>query len=467
MAPQPPRSMAAPHLCRGPAASWNGARAGREGGCPPPQPRGGGGGDSLALALPQDQEGAPEADARSEGPAEELEAAEPGSSSRRRRSGARSREKKKRYHRHAKPPYSYLAMIALVIQNSPQKRLKLSQEGYQGWKDSIRHNLSANDCFHKVLKDPTKPKAKGNFWTVDVDRIPPEALKLQNTPVSRQGETTFAFDLTPYVYHGWPLGSLWPPENLTASEGRSLCLSGEEGAPQSSSFHIDSLLSTQDVGLGGKPRVGAEATQGPAAGLDVWGPVPIYCVSSGGPSRPWRPSYHLPVLPPFCSSPSSSSSSCSSLSSLGPLFFNEGGAAGQRPKEDHDPPMQAKRPRALQAPESSDPASGGCTPPPLPQLPTSYTKCVAPNVVIPPSHSPAFSPLPAVPGLPFYRPTPYGSPMHWELLPGPSMGPLLPSSQLSLDLDQTMPPNKSVHDISRATASSLWPQPSRGAASSL
>ncbi|XP_048185178.1 LOW QUALITY PROTEIN: forkhead box protein H1 [Corvus hawaiiensis] len=109
-----------------------------------------------------------------------------------------------RYRRHPKPPYSYLALIALVIRAAPGRRLKLAQVpardsrdsrslfpffggGYQGWKDSVRHNLSSNPCFAKVLKDPTKPQAKGNYWTVDVSRIPPAALKLQNTAVARAG----------------------------------------------------------------------------------------------------------------------------------------------------------------------------------------------------------------------------------------------------------------------------------------
>ncbi|CAJ0930632.1 unnamed protein product [Ranitomeya imitator] len=123
--------------------------------------------------------------------------------------------KKKNYQRYPKPPYSYLAMIALVIQKSPEKKLKLSEilekisefcplfKGeYQGWKDSIRHNLSSNDCFRKVLKDPNKPQAKGNFWTVDVSRIPADAMKIQNTAVT--GHHLYPHDLAPFIIHGQP-----------------------------------------------------------------------------------------------------------------------------------------------------------------------------------------------------------------------------------------------------------------------
>ncbi|XP_054023509.1 forkhead box protein H1 [Dryobates pubescens] len=130
-----------------------------------------------------------------------------------------------RYRRHPKPPYSYLALIALVIQAAPGQRLKLAQiiqelsslfpffgGGYQGWKDSVRHNLSCNPCFAKVLKDPSKPKAKGNYWTVDVNRIPPAALRLQNTAVARGGDTCFVRDLAPFILRGRPY-PLPPPSN--------------------------------------------------------------------------------------------------------------------------------------------------------------------------------------------------------------------------------------------------------------
>ncbi|XP_055376234.1 forkhead box protein biniou [Condylostylus longicornis] len=81
-----------------------------------------------------------------------------------------------------KPAISYINMIAMAIKESPDGRLTLSEiysylrrkypgfcnSQYDGWKNSVRHNLSLNECFTKIQKNPAFGKpGKGHYWTID------------------------------------------------------------------------------------------------------------------------------------------------------------------------------------------------------------------------------------------------------------------------------------------------------------
>uniref|UniRef100_A0A8C6UMH4 Forkhead box H1 n=1 Tax=Neogobius melanostomus TaxID=47308 RepID=A0A8C6UMH4_9GOBI len=313
--------------------------------------------------------------------------------------------KKKNYQRYPKPPYSYLAMIAMVIQRSPEKKLTLSEilkeistlfpffkGNYKGWRDSVRHNLSSYDCFVKVLKDPAKPQGKGNFWAVELSRIPLELLKRQNTAVSRQDETIFAQDLAPYILQG----NLSPPQD-------------DLFRPKlDSSFAIDSLLHRF------KPSSATGEVEVPK---ECWGDVER---SRGSPPRPRY---------------ASSASSASPASSSSEDEWRRVSLPGKRAQDEAESDCYEEYKPAHKSARRETVA------PPW-ELPTSYAKYAPPNAVLA---------------------------CCTRTLPGHTYWPILPNGRVSvqappliMDLDnmlQSVPPNKSVFDVLMPTNQNSHHQP--------
>ncbi|CAB3987005.1 Forkhead box B1, partial [Paramuricea clavata] len=76
-----------------------------------------------------------------------------------------------------KPNQSYIGLIGQAIMSSPDKKMVLSdiykwvlthypyfRNKGPGWKNSVRHNLSLNDCFVKAGRSPN---GKGNYWAIN------------------------------------------------------------------------------------------------------------------------------------------------------------------------------------------------------------------------------------------------------------------------------------------------------------
>ncbi|XP_008834893.1 forkhead box protein Q1 [Nannospalax galili] len=191
----------------------------------------------------------------------------------------------KPYTRRPKPPYSYIALIAMAIRDSAGGRLTLAEineylmgkfpffrGSYTGWRNSVRHNLSLNDCFVKVLRDPSRPWGKDNYWMLNPNSeytFADGVFRRRRKRLSHRA-TVPAPGLRPEEAPALPAA---PPQPAPATPASPLARSPprqeERASPASkfsSSFAIDSILS--------KP-FRSRRDSDPALGVQLpWGAAP-------------------------------------------------------------------------------------------------------------------------------------------------------------------------------------------------
>uniref|UniRef100_A0A8B9EYY1 Fork-head domain-containing protein n=1 Tax=Amazona collaria TaxID=241587 RepID=A0A8B9EYY1_9PSIT len=185
--------------------------------------------------------------------------------------------RRKRPVQRGKPPYSYIALIAMAIANAAERKLTLGgiykfiterfpfyRENPKKWQNSIRHNLTLNDCFVKIPREPGHP-GKGNYWTLD----PAAEDMFDNGSFLRRRKRFKRTDITTYPGYmqnssaftpppaGRPAASAAPYPNTLCSPGYGPQLSSAVFHPyaagaappaqHSRMFSIDSLISGQQA----------------------------------------------------------------------------------------------------------------------------------------------------------------------------------------------------------------------------
>ena len=136
----------------------------------------------------------------------------------------------------------FLGKLTLAeINDYLMKKFPFFRGSYTGWRNSVRHNLSLNECFQKILRDPTRPWGKDNYWTINpnseytfadgIFRRRRKRLAKKYLPVQRASLVTSS-----------PTSTVTSSRSTPNDESRSDC----ESSSSPVSFSIDSILSRKD-----------------------------------------------------------------------------------------------------------------------------------------------------------------------------------------------------------------------------
>jgi len=171
----------------------------------------------------------------------------------------------KSYQRRPKPPFSYIALIAMAIRDSHTGKLTLAEINeylmkkfpffrgpYTGWRNSVRHNLSLNECFQKILRDPSRPWGKDNYWTINPNSeytFADGVFRRRRKRLARSKVSSFASSTVVMTANGGQQispsgGGLSSPRS--GDEGSHSGSDGEGGAPSPVPFSIDSILNRKE-----------------------------------------------------------------------------------------------------------------------------------------------------------------------------------------------------------------------------
>ena len=189
-----------------------------------------------------------------------------------------------------KPPYSYISLTAMAIWSSPEKMLPLSEiykfitdrfpyyrRNTQRWQNSLRHNLSFNDCFIKIPRRPDRP-GKGAFWALH-----PSALDMfENGSFLRRRKR---FKLPKHVHE--ELDSLSKLQNSSFSNVAAASNNSTTRIPR---IHQTCSMNTES-------NLGLPTTTTPIKSFSI-----DSIISNDKPTA--NPVHPIPLLPSVCANPS-------------------------------------------------------------------------------------------------------------------------------------------------------------------